>query len=174
MDQTIIEREVSIPTSDGITLKADVIRPKDGWQASSYRHDPEAIWKGVPYKGGYAPQWEWLIRTHPDILPGSSRSLMTWETVDPEAWVPWGYVCVRVDSRGAGRSPGYLDIFSPRETKDYYEAIEWAGVQPWSNGNVGLNGISYYAINQWLVAVLQPPHLTAMIPWEGVADSYRD
>lgn len=99
---------------------------------------------------------------------------MTWETVDPEIWVPWGYACVRVDSRGAGRSPGYLDIFSPREIKDYYNAIEWAGVQPWSNGKVGLNGISYYAITQWLVAALQPPHLTAMIPWEGAADYYRD
>jgi predicted acyl esterase len=39
---------------------------------------------------------------------------------------------------------------------------------------VGLNGISYYAINQWHVAALQPPHLAAMIPWEGAADSYRD
>ena len=99
---------------------------------------------------------------------------MVWETVDPEIWVPWGYVCIRVDSRGAGRSPGYLDIFSPRETRDYYHAIEWAAQQPWSTGKVGLNGISYYAINQWAVAALQPPHLTALIPWEGGADIYRD
>jgi predicted acyl esterase len=46
--------------------------------------------------------------------------------------------------------------------------------QPWSNGKVGLNGISYYAINQWLVASLQPQHLAAMILWEGTADNYRD
>src|SRR5690606_5406280 len=63
---------------------------------------------------------------------------------------------------------------SPRETRDYYLCIEWAGTQPWSNGKVGLNGISYYAINQWLVAGLQPPHLTAMCAWEGAADAYRD
>lgn len=173
MDQMIIERDVSIPTSDGITLKADVFRPKDGKPAPVIM-TLGPYGKGVHYKDGYAPQWEWLIKTHPDILPGSTRSFMTWETVDPEIWVPWGYACIRVDSRGAGRSPGYLDIFSTRETRDYYEAIEWAGVQPWSNGKVGLNGISYYAINQWLVAALQPPHLTAMIPWEGVADAYRD
>src|SRR6516164_7448604 len=92
--------------------------------------------------------------------------------LDPETWVRWDYAVVRVDSRGAGRSPGYLDIFSPRETLDYYHAIEWAGMRPWSNGRVGLNGISYYAINQWHVAALQPPHLTAMVPWEGAADSY--
>jgi uncharacterized protein len=94
--------------------------------------------------------------------------------VDPEKWVPDGYACVRVDSRGAGRSPGYIDHFSPRETKDFYDCIEWAGVQPWSNGKVGLNGISYYGINQWQVASLQPPHLTAMVIWEGAADWYRD
>ena len=126
------------------------------------------------YQEHYKAMWDWLIGQHPDLLPGSSRSYLTWETVDPEIWVPWGYTAVRVDSRGAGRSPGYLDIFSPREALDYYDAIEWAGVQPWSNGKVGLNGISYYAINQWHVAALQPPHLTAMVPWEGAADMYRD
>jgi len=115
-----------------------------------------------------------MMDTYPDILPGSTREYMVWETVDPEIWVKWGYVCIRVDSRGAGRSPGMLDILSPRETKDYYDAIEWAAVQPWCTGKVGLNGISYYAINQWLVASLQPPHLCAMIPWEGAADYYRD
>ena len=88
--------------------------------------------------------------------------------------MPEGYVCVRVDSRGAGRSPGFIDPFSPRETRDFYECIEWAGVQPWSNGKVGLNGISYYGINQWHVATLQPPHLAAMCIWEGSADWYRD
>src|SRR4029078_3675462 len=42
------------------------------------------------------------------------------------------------------------------------------------NGKVGLNGISYYGINQWHVASLQPPHLAAMCVWEGAADWYRD
>ena len=98
----------------------------------------------------------------------------SWEVVDPEKWVPHGYACVRVDSRGAGRSPGFIDPFSPRETKDLYHCIEWAGVQPWSSGKVGLNGISYYGMNQWHVATLQPPHLAAMCVWEGSADWYRD
>ena len=89
--------------------------------------------------------------------------------MDP-IWVSWGYAC---DLTRAGRSPGYLDIFSPQETEDFAEVIEWCGVQKWSNGKVGLNGVSYYAINQWQVAALQPKHLTAMIPWEGAADHYR-
>jgi len=114
------------------------------------------------------------VAEHPDVAYGSSNIYQSWEVVDPEKWVPDGYACVRVDSRGAGRSPGFIDHFSPRETRDFYECIEWCGVQPWSSGKVGLNGISYYGINQWHVASLQPPHLAAMCIWEGAADWYRD
>jgi predicted acyl esterase len=115
-----------------------------------------------------------MIAAHPDVAYGSTNKYQNWEVVDPEKWVPDGYVCVRVDSRGAGRSPGYIDPFSPRETRDFYQCIEWAGVQTWSNGKVGLNGVSYYGTNQWHVASLQPPHLAAMCVWEGGADWYRD
>ncbi|MGH3649382.1 MAG: CocE/NonD family hydrolase, partial [Acidimicrobiia bacterium] len=97
-----------------------------------------------------------------------------WEVVDPEKWVPGGYAVVRVDSRGCGRSPGFIDVFSPRETDDLVACIEWAGVQQWSTGKVGLNGISYYAINQWHAASRQPEYLAAMCVWEGAADFYRD
>jgi len=107
-------------------------------------------------------------------MAGSSNLYQSWEVVDPEKWVPHNYACVRVDSRGCGCSPGFIDHFSPRETKDFYDCIEWAGVQPWSNGKVGLNGISYFGMNQWHVASLQPPHLAAMCIWEGAADWYRD
>ena len=115
-----------------------------------------------------------MAEKHPDVTAGSSNKYQNWEVVDPEKWVPYDYACVRVDSRGCGCSPGFIDHFSPRETKDYYDCIEWAGVQPWSNGKVGLNGISYYGMNQWHVASLQPPHLAAMCVWEGSADWYRD
>ena len=169
----IIERDLSITMDDGLELKADVYRP-DTEQSVPVIMTSGPYGKGVQYQDHYKIMWDWLVEQHPNILEGSTRSYLTWETVDPEIWVPWGYAVVRVDSRGAGRSPGYLDIFSPRETLDFYHSIEWAGTQNWSNGKVGLNGISYYAINQWHVAQLQPPHLTAMIPWEGAADFYRD
>ncbi|HET9904973.1 MAG TPA: CocE/NonD family hydrolase, partial [Xanthobacteraceae bacterium] len=172
-DTMIIERDVPITMDDGLVLRADVYRPKTAEKVPVVMTSGP-YGKGVMYQEHYKLMWDWLVEQHPDLLPGSTRSFLTWETVDPEIWVPWGYAVVRVDSRGAGRSPGYLDIFSPRETRDYYNAIEWAGTQPWSNGKVGLNGISYYAINQWHVASLQPPHLTAMVPWEGAADMYRD
>jgi predicted acyl esterase len=115
-----------------------------------------------------------LATAYPDALAGSSNRYQVWETVDPEKWVPDGYVCVRVDSRGAGRSPGVLDCWSAREAQDFYQCIEWAGTQPWSNGKVGLNGISYYAMNQWQVAALRPPHLAALCVWEGASDYYRE
>jgi len=94
--------------------------------------------------------------------------------VDPEKWVPDGYVCIRVDSRGAGRSPGVIDIWSLREAQDLACCIEWAGTQPWSNGKVGLNGISYYGQNQWQTSALRPKHLAGICIWEGAADFYRD
>jgi predicted acyl esterase len=67
-----------------------------------------------------------------------------------------------------------MDPASPREIDDLYQCIEWAGIQPWSNGKVGMLGISYYAGNQWRVAGMHPPHLAAIIPWEGQSDRYRD
>ena len=130
--------------------------------------------KWLHFEDGYPEQWRRMVEQHPDVAAGSSNKYQNWEVVDPEKWVPDGYACVRVDSRGAGRSPGYMDPFSDRETRDFYECIEWAGAQPWSNGKVGINGISYYAINQWQVACLKPPHLVAMCAWEGAADFYRD
>jgi predicted acyl esterase len=168
-----VEWDVPIPTDDGIVLRADVFRPLEpGPDPVILSYGPYA--KGLAFQEGYADQWEIMAREHPDVARGSSNRYQNWEVVDPEKWVPDGYACVRVDSRGAGRSPGRLDPLSPRETRDLYECIEWAGTREWSNGRVGLAGISYYAMNQWVVAGLDPPHLAAMCPWEGAADFYRD
>jgi predicted acyl esterase len=168
-----IDYDVPVAMDDGLVLRADVFRPRaEGRYPVILSYGPYA--KGLAFQDGYPSAWQRMITEHPDVAYGSSNVHQSWEVVDPEKWVPEGYVCVRVDSRGAGRSPGYIDHFSPRETTDFYDCIEWAGVQPWSNGKVGLSGISYYGINQWHVASLQPPHLAAMIIWEGAADWYRD
>jgi uncharacterized protein len=169
----VIERDVPVPASDGLVLRADVFRPPgDGRYPVILSYGPYA--KGLAFQEGYPDQWRLMTSQHPDVVAGSTNVHQNWEVVDPEKWVPDGYVCVRVDSRGAGRSPGRLDPYSPRETQDLYECIEWAAAQPWSTGKVGLNGISYYAMNQWHVAGLQPPHLAAMCAWEGASDFYRD
>ncbi len=168
-----VEWDVPIAMDDGLVLCADVFRPVAAARCPVIlSYGPYA--KGLAFQDGYPSAWQRMVAEHPDVACGSTNRYQNWEVVDPEKWVPDGYACVRVDSRGAGRSPGYLDPFSPRETRDFYACIEWAGVQPWSNGKVGLNGISYYGINQWHVATLQPPHLAAMCVWEGAADWYRD
>lgn len=169
----VIERDVPIPTGDGVTLRADIFRPPGGGRYPVILScGPYA--KGLAFQDGYPDQWQLMITHHLDVARGSSNVHQNWEVVDPEKWVPDGYACVRVDSRGAGRSPGQLDPYSPRETRDLYDCVEWAAAQPWSTGKVGLNGISYYAMNQWHVAGLRPPHLAAMCAWEGAADFYRD
>lgn len=168
-----IDWDVAIPMDDGLLLRADVFRPeKPGKYPVILSYGPYA--KGLAFQEGYPSAWQKMITDHPDVPYGSSNLFQNWEVVDPEKWVPEGYICIRVDSRGCGRSPGYIDHFSPRETDDFYQCIEWAGVQPWSNGKVGLSGVSYFGINQWQVASRNPPHLAAMCIWEGAADWYRD
>lgn len=173
LDYMQIDWDVSIEMDDGVVLKADVFRPKaTGKYPVLLSYGPYA--KGLAFQEGYPSAWQKMIADHPDVPNGSTNLYQNWEVVDPEKWVPDGYICIRVDSRGCGRSEGYIEHFSPRETKDFYECIEWAGVQPWSTGRVGLSGVSYFGINQWQVASMNPPHLSAMCIWEGAADWYRD
>ena len=168
-----VEWDLPIAMDDGIVLRADLFMPADpGRYPVILSYGPYA--KGLLFQDGYSDQWRMMTEEHPDVAAQSSNRYQNWEVVDPEKWVPHGYAVIRVDSRGCGRSPGFIDHFSSRETRDLYDCIEWAGVQEWSSGRVGLNGISYYAINQWHVASLQPPHLAAICVWEGAADWYRD
>ena len=168
-----VDWDVPVAMDDALVLRADVFRPAaPGRYPVLLSYGPYA--KGLAFQEGYPSAWQKMVAEHPDVPYGSSNLYQNWEVVDPEKWVPDGYVCVRVDSRGCGRSPGHVDHFSERETRDFHDCIEWAGVQDWSNGKVGLSGVSYFGINQWLVAGLNPPHLAAMCIWEGAADWYRD
>jgi hypothetical protein len=168
-----VEWHVPIRMDDGLVLRADVFRPvQDGRYPVILTYGVYA--KGLAFQEGYPMQWQKMVEDHPEILEGSTNKYQNWEVTDPERWVPHGYAVVRVDSRGAGWSPGFMDCNSPREIEDLYQCIEWAGTQPWSSGKVGMLGISYYASNQWRAAGIHPPHLTAIIPWEGQNDRYRD
>lgn len=169
----LVEWDVAIPLRDGHVLRADVFRPKaPGSYPVLMTHGPYSKW--LSFQQGFPFMWRTLEEAYPDIVAATSNELQVWETPDPERWVPEEYVCIRVDSRGAGRSEGFIEVMSEQEAIDFYDCIEWAGVQPWSNGKVGLLGVSYYATNQWHVAALQPPHLAAICPWEGSADYYRE
>jgi hypothetical protein len=168
-----IDWDVPIEMDDGIVLRCDVYRPiKNGKYGVIMTYGPYG--KLLHFEDAYADQYERMLEDFPEIGAGTSEKYQNWEVVDPERWVPDNYVCIRVDGRGTGRSPGVIDIWSLREAQDLAICIDWAGVQSWSNGKVGLNGISYYAENQWQAAALQPKHLAAICPWEGAADFYRD
>jgi predicted acyl esterase len=169
----MLDRDVAIPMRDGAALRANVFRPKaDGRYPVLMTLGPYG--KDVHLSQFMPEAWEALKRRHPEILAASSCKYLVFETPDPEVWVPHGYALVKIDSRGAGKSPGRLDVNSPAEFRDFYDAIEWAATQPWSCGKVGLLGISYYAAGQWMIAAQRPPHLAAILPWQGTYDFYRD
>ena len=168
-----IDWDVPLEMDDGIVLRADVYRPvAQGKYPALVSYGPYG--KGLAFQEGYKTAWEIMARDNPDAVAGTSNQYQNWEVADPEKWVPHGYACVRVDSRGAGRSPGYLSHNDARENKDFHDCIEWAAAQPWCSGKVGLNGISYYAASQWRAAATQPPHLAAICVWEGWVDNYRE
>jgi len=172
-DGMLVEWDVPIRMDDGVVLRADVFRPlAAGTHPVVMSYGPYA--KGLSFQQGYPSAWKQMVDQFPEVERGSSGAYQNWEVVDPERWVPEGFVCIRVDGRGAGRSPGYLEPWSPRETEDFCQCIEWAARQPWSNGKVGLTGISYYGMNQWHAASRKPRHLAAICVWEGAADFYRD
>ena len=168
-----IDWDVPIKMDDGVVLRCDVYRPiKNGKYGVIMTLGPYG--KFLHFNEIYEDQFVRMSEDFPEVPSETTNKYQNWEVVDPEKWVPDDYVCVRVDSRGAGRSPGVIDIWSGREAEDLAICVDWAGVQSWSNGKVGLNGISYYAENQWQCAALQPKHLAAICPWEGAADYYRD
>jgi predicted acyl esterase len=168
-----IDWDAPIEMNDGVVLRADIFRPvPEGRYPVILSYGPYA--KGLAFQEGYKSAWTRMTAAYPETAQGSSNRYQNWELVDPERWVPDGYAIVRLDSRGAGRSPGYLEVWSPREAQDLHDCVEWAGTQRWSSGKVGLNGISYYAMNQWHVAPMRPPHLSALCIWEGASDYYRE
>ncbi len=168
-----IDWDVPIRMDDGLVLRADVFRPDaEGRFPAILSYGPYG--KGLAFQEGYKTAWDIMARDYPDAVANSSNRYQNWEVVDPEKWVPDGYAVIRVDSRGAGRSPGYLCHNDARETRDIGLCIEWAAQQPWCSGKVGMNGISYYGSNQWRAAAARPPHLAAICVWEGWNDPYRE
>jgi predicted acyl esterase len=168
------QRDVPITLRDGHVVYANIYRPKEDGRypvllaQTVYGKDPN-------FRDVYKARFDEMLNNDvPNLCEKSSCNFIKWEVTDPERWIPEKYAVMVVDVRGSGKSPGLLDSNSPRETSDFYDVIEWAGVQAWSNGKVGLLGISYMAINQWQVAALQPPHLAAIAPWEGASDFYRE
>jgi putative CocE/NonD family hydrolase len=85
----------------------------------------------------------------------------------------YGYVVAAVDVRGGGASYGMRrGEFTPEETQDAYDMTEWFAAQPWSTGKIGMYGLSYLGITQYMAASAQPPHLKAIFPEMAMFDMY--
>ncbi|MGH9502005.1 MAG: CocE/NonD family hydrolase [Terriglobales bacterium] len=130
----VVEKDVAVPMRDGVTLRADVLRPRN---SGAY---PVLVYR-TPY--------------------GKEPALEEYSTFRHA--VEHGYVVVVQDVRGRYASAGEFRPYQ-NEGRDGYDTIEWAARQPWSNGAVGTFGLSYPGAVQWLAAVENPPHLKAMVP----------
>ncbi|MDH5696217.1 MAG: CocE/NonD family hydrolase, partial [Dehalococcoidia bacterium] len=97
------------------------------------------------------------------------------EAGDPNYIVPKGYGHIVADVRGSGKSEGEMQTFnSKQEQEDNYDLVEWIAQQSWCDSNIGMVGISYFAVSQMLVAALQPPHLKAILAYDSPGDWYRE
>jgi putative CocE/NonD family hydrolase len=180
----LCEYNVEVPMADGIVLTANVFR-------SSKAHENgtrvPVVMCAHPYDNQLIPA---LGRTpfgaapkQYRIIPQAGRpkfsTLTSWESPDPNFWVPAGYAVVNLNLPGYGTSKGPPTVFSEHQARCYYEAIEWIARQGWCSGKVGLSGVSYLAISHYQVAACQhyggpPPSLRCICPWEGFSDLYRD
>ncbi|KAK1454183.1 X-Pro dipeptidyl-peptidase C-terminal non-catalytic domain-containing protein [Colletotrichum melonis] len=163
-------KNVSIPLKDSpLPIRANVYLPLTSDKAARY---PVLVTYG-PY-GKDIPYAKFYPKSFSEVAPDQRSKYSAWETPDPVFWTSQGYAIVRADERGLGQSPGLLDTMSRGTSECFFDVVEWAADQPWSNGKVGLLGISYYAGSQWRVAARRPKGLAAIIPWEGMSDYYRD
>lgn len=162
-----IERNTRVAMRDGVRIYIDIYRPEEPANAR------------IPVLLGWSPYGKHNTADHlpwpeADVPAGWISQYTAFEAPDPVYWCANGYAVVYPDPRGSWYSEGELRHGGMREAEDCYDLIEWLGVQPWSNGRVGMTGVSYLAATQWFVAPLRPPHLAAINPCEGFSDWYRD
>ncbi len=95
----------------------------------------------------------------------------------PEFFAERGYAVVIQDVRGSFKSGGDFYPFQHEgwnENRDGYDTVEWAALQPWSNGKVGTIGGSYTGVTQYRLAPTRPPHLVAMVARESSSDYHEE
>lgn len=144
---------------DGIKLAVDVVRPSLDGETPAEDRFP-VVWTHSRYhrnQSAMNPLAKSLVDGRPDL----------------QRLVQHGYVVVSVGVRGSGASFGRFEgLFSPNETGDAYEIIEWISTQPWSNGNVGMFGESYLGMTQYMAASRNHPALKAIFPDVAGFDLY--
>ena len=152
---------------DGTTIYTDVFRP-----VAEGKYPALVAWS--PYGKEIGGQWLDDINERSGVPLEWVSELQKFEGPDPAFWVNEGYVILNPDPRGAYKSEGDISYWGRQLAEDGYDFIEWAAQQSWSSGKVGMAGNSWLAVSQWFIAAEQPPHLTAIAPWEGFVDHYRE
>lgn len=172
----VVELDVPVSAGDGAVLRVNVFRPAGAGRfpvlLSAHPYGKDRRPKPKRWGRGYRIPVQY--RLMPQSAPFTHSALTSWEAPDPAFWVPRGYVVVNADLRGWGSSDGVGTLLSAQEASDCHDLVEWAGQQGWSNGRVGMSGVSYLAMTQWAAAATRPPHLAAISPWEGMTDFYRN
>ena len=165
-DGMLIEWDVDVAMRDGARIFVDIFRPQNA-------NGPLPVILTYSSYGKHGVK-NFDIFPNSGVPKGSVSKYTAWEGVDPLYWTARGYAVINADSRGSWGSDGNLEILSPQEGQDGYDIVEWAASLEWSNGKVGMAGVSYLAIIQWRVAEINPPHLSCIMPWEGYRDVYKD
>jgi uncharacterized protein len=134
---------------------------------------PPTLTAKVPMRDGvHLATYVWLPREgkqHPTLLIRSPYGLRygpekdTFKRYKLQSSVDHGYALIIQDTRATGQSGGIYSFYLA-DGPDGYDTIEWIAKQPWSNGRVGLDGVSYLGAVQWLAARERPPHLVCMAP----------
>jgi predicted acyl esterase len=91
-----------------------------------------------------------------------------------QEYVPRGYAVAIADVRGFGQSQGCVEVWGPDERADQAELVEWITEQDFSDGKVGMMGVSYPGTTPVEAAVEDPDGLEAIVTVAGVIDAYRD
>ena len=166
VDGLVIDRDLAILMRDGAVIRGDLYRAAgQDWPLPVL-----VVWS--PYGKHNPVTWDMFPGSEVDLDALSPHTLI--EAPDPALFCGRGYALLCVDPRGTWGSEGDFSIQGPQERADLYDTIEWAAVQPWSDSNVGMTGMSYFSWSQWHAAATVPPHLKAIQPYDGATDAYRE
>ncbi|MBO9669130.1 MAG: CocE/NonD family hydrolase [Sphingobium sp.] len=162
----LIERNCTIRLRDGVEIFADLYRPEDA-------NGPLPILLAWGPYGKHATTNK-VFWPRSGVDPDWLSDLTSFEAPDPVWWGRQGYGVAVVDPRGAWLSGGDFHHNGIQEAEDCADTIEWLGSLAWSNGCVGMSGVSYLAAIQYYVAPLKPGPLRALNICEGFSDWYRE
>ncbi len=159
-------------SSDGVTLHADVLRPK-GLPANAKTPVILSIGPYFNHSGQTGPAGPAEDTNYDPVGPSGGPSERFADFIEGTKLFERGYSFVMVDLRGFGGSSGCLDWGGPGEQADVKSAVEWAASRPWSTGNVGMYGKSYDGVTGLIGEVSNPVGLKAVVSMEPVYDLYR-